>query len=120
MDQNKTPLFDALIDYHNRDVIPFDVPGHKHGEGLKEMSAFFGEKMLQLDVNSMKCLDNLSHPTSVIKEAEELLADAYGADYGFFMVNGTSSSVQAMIMSVCQPGDKIILPRNAHKSATTA
>lgn len=118
MDQNKTPLFDALIDYHNRDVIPFDVPGHKHGEGLKEMSAFFGEKMLQLDVNSMKCLDNLSHPTSVIKEAEELLAAAYGADYGFFMVNGTSSSVQAMIMSVCQPGDKIILPRNAHKSAT--
>lgn len=118
MDQNHTPLFDALKDYHNRGVIPFDVPGHKHGQGLQELSEYFGERMLQLDVNSMKCLDNLSHPTSVIKEAESLLADAYGADYGFFMVNGTSSSVQAMIMSVCQPGDKIILPRNAHKSAT--
>lgn len=118
MDQNHTPLFDALKDYHARNVIPFDVPGHKHGEGLKELSEYFGERMLQLDVNSMKCLDNLSHPTSVIKEAEALLADAYNCDYGFFMVNGTSSSVQAMILSVCQPGDKIILPRNAHKSAT--
>ncbi len=118
MDQRHTPLFDALKDYHNRNVIPFDVPGHKHGEGLKDLSEYFGVRMLELDVNSMKCLDNLSHPTSVIKEAELLLADAYGADYGFFMVNGTSSSVQAMIMSVCGPGDKIILPRNAHKSAT--
>lgn len=118
MDQRHTPLFDALKDYHNRNVIPFDVPGHKHGEGLKELSEYFGVRMLELDVNSMKCLDNLSHPTSVIREAELLLADAYGADYGFFMVNGTSSSVQAMIMSVCGPGDKIILPRNAHKSAT--
>lgn len=118
MNQNKTPLFDALKDYHERQVIPFDVPGHKHGNGLSEYTEYFGETMMQHDVNSMKCLDNLSHPTSVIRDAEKLLAEAYGCDYGFFMVNGTSSSVQAMIMSVCQPGDQIILPRNAHKSAT--
>lgn len=118
MNQNSTPLFDALKEYHDRQVIPFDVPGHKHGKGLAEFTEYFGETMLQHDVNSMKCLDNLSHPTSVIKDAEKLLALAYGCDYGFFMVNGTSSSVQAMIMSVCQPGDQIILPRNAHKSAT--
>ena len=65
----------------------------------------------------MKCLDNISNPISVIKEAEDLMAKAYGADYAFFLVNGTSSGVQAMIMSVCKPGDKIIIPRNAHKSA---
>lgn len=118
MNHNKTPIFDALKDYRSRGVTPFDVPGHKHGRGLSEFTDYMGETMMQVDVNSMKCLDNLSNPTSVIKEAETLMADAYGADYSFFMVSGTSSSVQAMIMSVCRPGDKLILPRNAHKSAT--
>lgn len=118
MSQFATPLFDALKEYHNRGVVPFDVPGHKHGRGLQEFGQFMGEKVLQVDVNSMKCLDNLSHPVGVIKEAEDLLAKAYGADNGYFLVNGTSSGVQGMIMSVCKPNDKVILPRNAHKSAT--
>lgn len=115
--QNRTPLFDALKAYQERNVIPFDVPGHKHGAGLKEFGEFVGNKVLQIDVNSMKPLDNLNNPTSVIKEAEDLAAEAYWADHSFFLVNGTTSGVQAMIMSVCEPGDKIIMPRNAHKSA---
>lgn len=118
MSQNKTPLFDALKEYHNKEIIPFDVPGHKHGVGLKEFADFMGDKILKVDVNSMKCLDNLSNPIGVIKDAEDLLAKAYDADYGYFLVNGTSAGVQSMIMSVCKPNDKIILPRNAHKSAT--
>ncbi|TCO74555.1 aminotransferase class I/II-fold pyridoxal phosphate-dependent enzyme [Marinisporobacter balticus] len=118
--QNNTPLFDALKAYHEKNVIPFDVPGHKHGKGIPEFAQFVGEKVLEIDVNSMKPLDNISNPISVIKEAEELMADAYCSDHAFFSVNGTTSAVQAMIMSVCQPGDKIILPRNAHKSATNA
>lgn len=115
--QEKTPLFTALKEYNERNVIPFDVPGHKHGEGLKEFADYIGKKVLEIDVNSMKPLDNISNPVSVIKEAQELMAEAYGSDHSFFLVNGTSTGVQAMIMSVCQPGDKIILPRNAHKSA---
>lgn len=115
--QNKTPLFDALKEYYNRQVVPFDVPGHKHGKGLREFGEFVGDKVLEIDVNSMKPLDNLSNPISVIKEAEDLAAEAYWADHAYFLVNGTTSGVQAMIMSVCEPGDKIILPRNAHKSA---
>jgi arginine decarboxylase len=120
MNHHAVPLFEALKDYHERQVIPFDVPGHKHGRGLQAFGEYFGEKVLQLDVNSMKCLDNLSHPSGVIRDAEELLADAYGVDYGFFMVNGTSSAVQAMVMSMCKPGEKFLLPRNAHKSAINA
>jgi len=115
--QNVTPLFDALKEYQQREVIPFDVPGHKHGNGLPELSNYLGEKVLQVDVNSMKCLDNVSNPVGVIKESQELMARAYCSDHAFFLVNGTSSGVQAMIMSVCSPGDKIIIPRNAHKSA---
>lgn len=68
----------------------------------------------------MKPLDNLCHPVSVIKEAEELAARAFGAQHAFFMVNGTTSAVQSMIMSVCKRGDKIIMPRNVHRSAINA
>ena len=71
-------------------------------------------------MNSMKPLDNLCHPVSVIREAEELAADAFGAAHAFLMVGGTTSSVQGMVLSVCKPGDKIILPRNVHKSAINA
>ncbi|SCX79029.1 aminotransferase class I/II-fold pyridoxal phosphate-dependent enzyme [Alkaliphilus peptidifermentans] len=117
LNQNQTPLFTALKNYHERKVIPFDVPGHKHGKGLKEFTDFVGSTVMEIDVNAMKCLDNICNPIGVIKEAEELAAYAFGADHGFFLVNGTTSGVQAMIMSACQPGDKIILPRNAHKSA---
>ena len=56
----------------------------------------------------------------VIKEAEELAARAFGAQHAFFMVNGTTSAVQSMIMSVCKRGDKIIMPRNVHRSAINA
>lgn len=118
--QVEMPLFEALKAYDQRQVVPFDVPGHKHGKGLGVMADYYGEKMLALDVNSMPCLDNLCNPISVIKEAEALAADAFGADSAFFLVNGTSAGIQAMIMTACEPGDKIILPRNCHKSATSA
>ncbi len=116
-DQNKAPLFEALKAYREKKVVPFDVPGHKHGKGLLEFADFVGETVMQIDVNSMKPLDYLSNPVSVIKQAQELAAEAFSADHCFFLVNGTTSAVQAMIMSACSPGDKIILPRNAHKSA---
>lgn len=115
--QAETPLFDAMVAYHRRNVVPFDVPGHKHGVGLPEYREYFGSTMLELDVNSMRCLDNLCNPISVIKEAEDLAAEAYGADGAFFLVNGTTIGVQTMILAAVKPGEKIILPRNAHKSA---
>lgn len=108
---------EALKRFKDARVVPFDVPGHKHGRGNPELTSFLGERCLSLDVNSMKPLDNLSHPVSVIKEAEMLAAEAFGADYAFFMVNGTTAAVQAMIMAACQRGEKIILPRNVHLSA---
>ena len=68
----------------------------------------------------MKPLDNLCHPVSVIKEAEELVADAFGAEHAFLMIGGTTSAVQSMVLSVCKANDKIILPRNVHKSVINA
>ncbi|MDR5659194.1 aminotransferase class I/II-fold pyridoxal phosphate-dependent enzyme [Serpentinicella sp. ANB-PHB4] len=117
MNHDQTPIFTALKAYRKRNVVPFDVPGHKHGLGLPEFVEFVGKEVMEIDVNAMKCLDNICNPISVIQEAEALAADAFGADNAYLLVNGTTSGVQTMIMSACQPGDKIILPRNAHKSA---
>ena len=120
LDQNSAPLLDALSEYRASRVVPFDVPGHKQGRGTPELTEFLGKQCLSVDVNSMKPLDNLGHPTSVIKGTEALAADAFGADRAFLIIGGTTAAVQAMIMSVCKRGDSIILPRNVHKSAINA
>ena len=118
--QRRAPLLDALNEFKKIRMVPFDVPGHKRGKGNIELTEFLGEKCLSVDVNSMKPLDNLCHPVSVIREAEMIAADAFGAATAFFMVGGTTSAVQAMILSACKRGDKIILPRNVHRSAINA
>ncbi len=118
--QQKAPIHEALLRHKSNRVVPFDVPGHKGGRGNRELTEFLGENCLKVDVNSMKPLDNLCHPTSVIREAEMIAADAFGAKAAFFIVNGTTASVQGMIMSVCKAGDKIIMPRNVHRSAINA
>lgn len=120
MDQNKAPIYEALQKFRQMRVVPFDVPGHKHGRGNPELTQFLGEQCVRVDVNSMKPLDNLCHPISVIREAEQLTADAFGTANAFLMVGGTTSSVQTMVLSVCKRGDKIILPRNVHRSVINA
>lgn len=118
--QQKAPIYDALERFRRMRIVPFDVPGHKHGRGNPELVELLGSKCVGIDVNSMKPLDNLCHPVSVIKEAEELAAEAFGAAHAFLMVGGTTSSVQSMVLSCCKKGDKIILPRNVHRSVINA
>ena len=118
--QMRAPIYEALVQFRKQRVVPFDVPGHKRGRGNPELVELLGEKCVGIDVNSMKPLDNLCHPVSVIKHAEELAADAFGAAHAFLMVGGTTSSVQSMILSACKSGDKIIMPRNVHKSVINA
>ena len=120
VNQNRAPIYEALQTFRQMRVVPFDVPGHKHGRGNPELTAFLGEQCVGIDVNSMKPLDNLCHPISVIREAEILAANAFGAADAFLMVGGTTSSVQSMVLSTCKRGDKIILPRNVHRSVINA
>lgn len=115
--QTQTPLFDAVRDHIEREVIPFHVPGHKHGKGLAEMREFIGQTALAMDLNSMPDIDDLCNPVSCIQEAQQLAADAFGADRAYFLVNGTTSGIQAMMIAAARPGESIILPRNCHKSA---
>ncbi len=118
--QASAPLYDAIEKIRKKRIVPFDVPGHKRGRGNPELIDLLGERCVGIDVNSMKPLDNLSHPVSVIREAEDLTADAFGAEHAFFIVGGTTQAVQAMVLSACKSGDEIIVPRNVHKSVLNA
>lgn len=120
LSQTNAPIEEALVRMKRARLVPFDVPGHKRGRGNPELAAFLGADCLDVDVNSMKMLDNLCHPVSVIRDAEHLAAEAFRAAHAFFMVSGTTGSVQAMILSTVGRGDKIIMPRNVHRSAINA
>lgn len=118
--QKKLPFLDALKKYVKEGVSPFDVPGHHMGNVDNEFKKYLGNIVYKADVNAPYGLDNLAHPQGVLLEAENLMADACNADSSFFLINGTTSGILAMIMSVCRANDKIILPRNVHKSVTNA
>ncbi|MDM5334006.1 aminotransferase class I/II-fold pyridoxal phosphate-dependent enzyme [Ureibacillus composti] len=119
--QFKTPIFTALKEHAEKEPIQFHIPGHKKGNGMDpKFKEFIGKNALSIDLINISPLDNLHLPTGVIKDAQELAAKAFGADYTFFSVQGTSGAIIAMIMSVCEPGDKILVPRNVHKSIMSA
>ena len=118
--QMRAPVYEALEKLKKRRVVPFDVPGHKRGRGNPELTKLLGETCMRLDVNSMKPLDNLCHPVSVIADAEQLAAEAFGAAHAFLMVGGTTSAVQSMVLTAVKRGEKIILPRNVHRSVMGA
>lgn len=85
-----------------------------------EFRAFMGENALSIDLINIAPLDDLHNPHGIIQEAQEIAAEAFGADRTFFSVQGTSGAIMAMIMSVVGPGDKILVPRNVHQSITAA
>jgi arginine/lysine/ornithine decarboxylase len=115
--QVRAPLFEALRDYTKKDMAAFHTPGHKQGQGMdREMLDLLGSKVFEIDLCELPEVDNLHDPDGVIKESQELAAEAFSADHTFFLVNGSTTGNNVMVMTVCDPGDKIIVPRNAHKS----
>ena len=117
MDQTKTPYFTALLEYVDSGVQPFHTPGHMQGNGAdRAFREFVGDNMLSIDLTPMPGIDDLLQPLASIKEAQELAAEAYGADHTFFLINGSTSGNQCMMMTAVNPGEKIAVPRNSHKS----
>ena len=117
MDQTKTPYFQALLEYVDSGVLPFHTPGHMQGIGMdRAFREFTGDNICAIDLTPMPGIDDLLQPTESIKEAQELAAEAYGADHTFFLINGSTSGNQCMMMTAVNPGDKIAVPRNSHKS----
>lgn len=120
-DQKKTPFISALKDYVSQeDIAPFDVPGHHMGNSYNPAADVIGHDAFVTDVNAPVGLDYLAKPVGVLRESMDLLADVCNADHSFFLINGTSSGIIAMIMTAVKAGEKIILPRNIHKSVINA
>ncbi|WP_445506696.1 aminotransferase class I/II-fold pyridoxal phosphate-dependent enzyme [Niallia sp. 03190] len=121
MSQHETPLYHGLLEHTKKNPVQFHIPGHKKGNGMDpEFRNFIGENALSIDLINIGPLDDLHQPKGMIKQAQMLAAEAFGADHTFFSVQGTSGAIMTMIMSVCGPGDKIIVPRNVHKSIMSA
>ncbi|KML39699.1 MULTISPECIES: aminotransferase class I/II-fold pyridoxal phosphate-dependent enzyme [Bacillaceae] len=121
MSQYKTPLFSGLLAHAKKDPVQFHIPGHKKGAGIDpEFRDYIGDNALAIDLINIGPLDDLHQPKGIIKEAQDLAAEAFGADRTFFSVQGTSGAIMTMVMAVCGPGDKIIVPRNVHKSVMSA
>ncbi|MGI8387796.1 aminotransferase class I/II-fold pyridoxal phosphate-dependent enzyme [Robertmurraya sp. P23] len=119
--QFDTPLFTGLKKHAEKSPVQFHIPGHKKGMGMDpDFREFIGENALSIDLINIGPLDDLHMPKGLIKDAQKLAAEAFGAEYTFFSVQGTSGAIMAMIMSVCGPGDKILVPRNVHKSIMSA
>lgn len=119
--QTDTPLFTGLIKHAKKNPIQFHIPGHKKGAGIDpEFRKFIGDNALSIDLINIGPLDDLHHPHGMIRDAQTLAAEAFGADHTFFSVQGTSGAIMTMVMSVCSPGEKIIVPRNVHKSVMSA
>lgn len=116
-----TPLFDELRRHAQRNPVQFHIPGHKRGTGMDvEFRAFIGDNALAIDQINIAPLDDSHQPHGIIAEAQRLAAAAFGAEQTFFSVQGTSTAIMAMIMATCGPGDKIIVPRNVHKSVMSS
>ena len=116
MNQNRTPLYTALINHRNRKPVSFHVPGHKNGQVFPAKALEAYGEVLKIDVTELTGLDDLHAPEGVIKEAEELLADLYGSQRSFFLVNGSTAGNLAMILAACREGDRVLVQRNCHKS----
>jgi arginine decarboxylase len=115
--QEDTPLLTAMKNYVDDGVIPFHTPGHKFGKGMHHrLGSIVGRASLEMDLALLPELDDLHEPHGCIKAAQDLAAELYGADHSFFVVNGTTGGIYAMILTIAGPGDKIIVPRNAHRS----
>ncbi len=115
--QNSTPLLYTLLQHSKNKVISFHTPGHKNGQSIiPKLKNFTKRNVYYLDVTVFPEVDSLHDPVGCIKQAQELAAKAYNSKHAFFLVNGSTVGNIAMIMSVCDPGDSIILSRVCHKS----
>ena len=115
-DKISMPLIEVMLQYKSEDVYPLHTPGHKGGRGMQRLLRQELGASVQMDVSLMSELDDIHEPETYIKEAQELAAQTYGSDACFWAVNGTSQAIHAMLLTALNPGEKLLLPRNAHRS----
>jgi arginine/lysine/ornithine decarboxylase len=117
LDHSEAPVLDALAAYRRRGDVPFTPPGHKQGRGTDpRVLAVLGEAVFRSDVLAIAGLDDRRSTGRVLERAQELMADAVGAEHTFFTTCGSSLSVKSAMLSVAGPHEKLLVGRDAHKS----
>ncbi|TDC30181.1 aminotransferase class I/II-fold pyridoxal phosphate-dependent enzyme [Kribbella albertanoniae] len=117
MDQNRSPVLEALAEYHERGYANFAPPGHKQGLGADDaVRRVLGAEVFRSDVLATGALDDRKSGQKVLEQAQELMADAVGAEQAFFSTCGSSLSVKSAMMAVAAPGESMLIGRDAHKS----
>jgi arginine decarboxylase len=117
MDHSRAPVLEALADFRNRGDVVYGPPGHRQGRGVDQrVLNVLGEGVFASDVLTMNGLDDRRLSGGILEAAQELMADAVGAEQAFFSTCGSSLSVKTAMLSVAGPGEKLLISRNAHKS----
>ena len=117
MDQNKTPIIDMLRRFGEISPGYFCIPSHHRGSGADpHLTDLMGNEFLKYDLTETPLTDDLHEAEGPIREAEDMAAEAFGADRTFFLVNGTTCGNEAMIISSVREGEKILVAENCHKS----
>ncbi len=117
VDHRRAPLLEGVRRYVEHDITPFTTPGHKRGRGIDaEFAAMFGHLLLDRDIPLGGGVDDTHFGGQTLVAAEELAADAWGADRSFFLVNGSSAGNHAFLLATVRPGDEVIVARDMHKS----
>jgi arginine decarboxylase len=118
MDQSEAPILDALVDYRKSNRYGFTPPGHRQGRGTDErVLAVLGHDPFHDDILASGGLDDRRTSNKYLKRAEDLMAEAVGADVAFFSTCGSSLSVKAAMMAVAgSAGGSLLIPRDSHKS----
>src|SRR4051812_15294143 len=118
----RAPIVEALRAYNASGITPFTTPGHKRGRGIigDDATAGLGSEVYRADVPMLNGVDDRRESQDVQGQAEELAADAMGADKSYFSTNGSSLSAHVAVLTVARTGDKVLVVRNAHKSLIAA
>lgn len=117
MDQSEAPLLDALVDYRKHNRYGYTPPGHRQGRGTDErVLAVLGHEPFRDDVLVSGGLDDRKTRNKYLKRAEDLMAEAVGADVAWFSTCGSSLSVKAAMMAVAGGDGSLLVARDSHKS----
>lgn len=116
-DHSRAPLLDAVAEYHALSRYGFTPPGHRQGRGIDpRVRDVLGHEPFRDDLLASSGLDDRASSHGYLKEAEQLMADAVGAEHAFFSTCGSSLSVKAAMLAVAGHDGELLLGRDAHKS----
>ncbi|RDV84604.1 aminotransferase class I/II-fold pyridoxal phosphate-dependent enzyme [Ammonifex thiophilus] len=121
MRAEKQPLVEALRRYCRSVPLPFHTPGHLQGRAAPpSLRRWWGRTVFAADLTEVPALGDLYTPSGPVAEAQELAAVWAGARHSFFLVGGSTVGIIALFLAALRPGDKVLLPRAAHRSAVAA